>query len=166
MGNVKIDNNGVSIKVLACKYQLFKKKWMFVFSYLYFLMIFLPDEASCGARAQSVSVRTSGCGFDPHSRKLNIDLNLYFYFFVLVSRRSAALSSATWHAMLPEFDGKWGGVLTLGSSTSVSGIQSEADLIYFLPNALLNILRFSKNYTLIKYCLLGGRFQRFYILRE
>ena len=31
-----------------------------------------------------------------------------FYFFALVSRQSAALSSATHHAMPPEFGGKWG----------------------------------------------------------
>ena len=35
-------------------------------------------------------------------------LNLYLYFFALVSRQKAALSSATQHAMSPEFVGKWG----------------------------------------------------------
>ena len=34
-------------------------------------------------------------------------LHLYFHFFALVSRQSAALSSATQHAM-PDFGGKWG----------------------------------------------------------
>ena len=28
-----------------------------------------PTEASRGAKAQSVTVNTTGCGFDPHSRK-------------------------------------------------------------------------------------------------
>ena len=32
---------------------------------------------------------------------------LYFHIFALVSRQSAALSSATQHAMLPEIGGKW-----------------------------------------------------------
>ena len=35
-------------------------------------------------------------------------LNLYFHFFALVSRQSAALSSAAQHAMPPEFGKKWG----------------------------------------------------------
>ena len=37
--------------------------------------------------AQSVTVKPTGCGFDPHSRKWNIYLNLYFNFFALVSRQ-------------------------------------------------------------------------------
>ena len=52
-------------------------------------------EASRGAGAQSVIVNATCCGFDPHSQKLNIYLNLYFHFSALVSRQSAALSSAT-----------------------------------------------------------------------
>ena len=35
-------------------------------------------------------------------------LNLYFQFFALVSMQSAALSSATQHAMPPDFGEKWG----------------------------------------------------------
>ena len=65
-------------------------------------------EASRGAAARGVSVKLTGCGFDPHSRRWNIYLNLYFHFFALVSRLSAALSSATQHAMPPEFGRKWG----------------------------------------------------------
>ena len=64
--------------------------------------------ASRGAGAQSVTVKTTGCGFDPHTRRWNIYLNLYFHFFALVSRTSAALSSATQHAVRPEFGRKWG----------------------------------------------------------
>ena len=37
----------------------------------------------------------------------DIYLNLYFHFFALLSGQSAALSSATQHAMPPELDGKW-----------------------------------------------------------
>ena len=68
-------------------------------------------EAGRAAEAQSVTVKSTGCGFDPHSRRYrerNIYLNLYFHFFALVSRLSAALSSATQHAMPPEFGRKWG----------------------------------------------------------
>ena len=65
-------------------------------------------EASRGAAARGVTVTTTGCGFDPHSRRCNIYLNLYFHFCALVSRLSAALSSATQHAMPPEFVRKWG----------------------------------------------------------
>ena len=63
----------------------------------------IMNEASRGAGAQSVTVKPTSCGFDPHSRRSNIYLNLYFYFFALVSRTSAALGSATQHAMSPEF---------------------------------------------------------------
>ena len=63
---------------------------------------------SCSAVSRSVTVKPTGCGFDPHSRRWNIYLNLYFRFFALVSRLSAALSSATQHAMPPEFGRKWG----------------------------------------------------------
>ena len=53
--------------------------------------------------AQSVPVKSTCYGFDPHSRRQNIYLHLYFHFFALVSRQSVALSSATQH-------GKWGAV--------------------------------------------------------
>ena len=45
-------------------------------------------EPGRGAVAQSVTVKAIGCGFDPHSRKLNIYLNLYFHFFALVSSKA------------------------------------------------------------------------------
>ena len=65
-------------------------------------------EAGGGAGAQSVTVKPTGCGFDSHSRRWNIYLNLYINFFALVLRQSAALSSATRHAMPPELGRKWG----------------------------------------------------------
>ena len=63
--------------------------------------------SSCGLAAQSVSVKPTGCGFDPHSKRWNIYLNLYFHFFALVSRQSTTLSSATQHEMPPEIGRKW-----------------------------------------------------------
>ena len=65
-------------------------------------------EARRGAGAQSVTVKPTGCGFDPHSKRWNIYLNLYFHFFALVSTTSAALNSATQNAIPPEFGRKWG----------------------------------------------------------
>ena len=65
-------------------------------------------SASRGAAARGVTVKPTACGFDPHSRRWNIYLNLYFHFFALVSRLSAVLSSVTQHAMPPEFGRKWG----------------------------------------------------------
>ena len=60
--------------------------------------------------------KSTGCGFDPRSRRCNIYLNIYFHFLALVSRQSAALSSATQHAMAPELGRKWGTeCLSLGS---------------------------------------------------
>ena len=64
-------------------------------------------EASRSAGAQSVTEKSTGCGFDPHSRKLNIYLHLYFHFFALVSRQNAELSSAIQHVMPTELGGKW-----------------------------------------------------------
>ena len=53
----------------------------------------LIDEASRGARAQSVTVKLTGCGFDPHRGN---EIFIYIYIFIsLVSGQSAALSSAT-----------------------------------------------------------------------
>ena len=40
-------------------------------------------EASRGAAARSVTVKPTGCGFDPYSRRCNIYINLYFHFFAL-----------------------------------------------------------------------------------
>ena len=56
---------------------------------------------------KSVCVNAIGCGLETNSRKLNIYLNVYFHYFALVSGQSAALSSATQHAMPSEFGGKW-----------------------------------------------------------
>ena len=50
-----------------------------------------------------VSVSATVCGFYYNSRKTNIS---YFNFFALVPRQNAAMSSATQHAMPPEFGGK------------------------------------------------------------
>ena len=56
---------------------------------------------------------------------------LYFHFFALVSRQSAALSSATQHAMPPEFGRKWGteclNTRFPSAYPAVCGIQREAD---------------------------------------
>ena len=65
--------------------------------YLSFIFIIILNssiinEASCGAGAQSVNANATGCGFDAHSRKLNIYLNLYFIFFALVLRRILEVS--------------------------------------------------------------------------
>ena len=45
----------------------------------------------------------TGCGFDPHMRKQNIYLHLYFHFFALVLRRGVEFQ----HAMPPDSGGKW-----------------------------------------------------------
>ena len=49
--------------------------------------IYWKDWSSRGAGTQSETLKSTGCGFDPHSRRWNIYLNLYFYFFALVSRQ-------------------------------------------------------------------------------
>ena len=40
-------------------------------------------ETSRGAGARSGTVTATSCGFDPHSRKWNNNLNLYFNFYAL-----------------------------------------------------------------------------------
>ena len=69
---------------------------------------------------------------------MNVYLHLYFYFFTLVSKQSAVLSSATQNAMPPEFDGRSGkGMECLNTMFPLptllcvgnEGIQREAVLI-------------------------------------
>ena len=61
----------ISIEFYSCKY------------------IFEASRDTTGA--QSVTVNATACGFDPHSRKLNIYLNLYFHFFALVSKQKCGV---------------------------------------------------------------------------
>ena len=53
------------------------------------------QAVSRDAGAQSVTEKSTGCSVDPHSRKLNIYLHLYFNLFSLV-----------WRSMHPELGGK------------------------------------------------------------
>ena len=53
-------------------------------------------------------ISMTGSEFDPHSRELSIYLNVYFHFFALVTRRSAALISATQKGNAFRIPGKWG----------------------------------------------------------
>ena len=80
---------GISLSIKT--YQCNKIK-----QYSYFL------EARRGSDAQVLTVKVTGCGFDPHSLKLNVYLNFYFN-FALMLRQSAALKSITQHVRLPEF---------------------------------------------------------------
>ena len=75
----------------------------FLLLFIIILLYSIYIEASRGAEAQSMMIKPTGCGFDPHSRRWNIYLHSYFHFFALVSRTSAALSSATQHAMQNAF---------------------------------------------------------------
>ena len=52
-------------------------KYYFVLLFLNIISYFFYFEASRGAVAQSVTVKPTGCGFDPHSRRWNIYLNLF-----------------------------------------------------------------------------------------
>ena len=68
-----------------------------------------------------VTVNATSCGFEPYLRKRNI---YYIHFFALVSRQSAALSSANQYTMHTEFGGKLNTRLSLFATC---GIQREAD---------------------------------------
>ena len=130
----------MKIKLTFCVYFQSKKD---VDIYMYTLKIYQRTlicmihnniEASCGAAARSLTVKPIGYGFDPHSRRWNIYLNLYFHFFALVSRQSAAaLSSATQDAMPPEFGKKWGMVCLntrFPLPVCTACIQRKANLIF------------------------------------
>ena len=91
-------------------FQWLDMNWWYDIIYLYkliinimsykccWLLLIISFEAGRGAGAQSVTVKSTGCGFYPHSRKWNIYLHLYFHFFALVSSQSAG----------PVLGGKWG----------------------------------------------------------
>ena len=66
-----------------------------IFKYIFisFDQVLFIEANRCAAHGQCVAVKSTGCKFDAHSRKLNIYLNIYFHFFALVSRKSAAFSS-------------------------------------------------------------------------
>ena len=72
-----------------------------------------------------------------------------------MSRQIAALSSATQHAMPPEFDGKWrtGSVLTLGSPYLLILIYILYYILYNTKKYLyeVKILFTPENYTLCMY---------------
>ena len=94
------------------------------YRYLMFLILYhailihdiLYFEAGRGADAQSVTVKSTGCGFDPHSRKWNIYLHLYLHLFALVSRHEVP-------SVYP----------------AVCGIHRKADLFMFKKYNLLYI---------------------------
>ena len=50
-----------------------------------FIKNIITKQAGRGAEAQSVTVKSTDCGFDPHSRKFNIYLYLYFHLYFLRS---------------------------------------------------------------------------------
>ena len=95
---------------------------------------YLAMETSRGTEAQSVSVESTGCEFDPHSRKWNIYLHLHFHFFALVSRQ---LLNTQYLQNSAESGERI--VLTLGSLAypAVCGIQRETGY-YFITKNLYN----------------------------
>ena len=99
-----------------CKFDSYLEDllYKFLFTRFSFLLNFF-FEASRGTGAQSVNEKSTGCRFDPHSRKWNIYLHLYFHFFALVSRKSAVLSSVTQYATPPELGEKWGTTVCLNT---------------------------------------------------
>ena len=133
--NVKFHLNLFIIKTSSA-WKLHKHTSTQTFKFTIYIFINFVYEASRGAGALIVTVKSTGCRFDPHSRKWNIYLLLYFHFFALVYTQSAALSSATQHVMPPEFGGKWGTECLNTRFLAyriVCGIQREADLfIWFL----------------------------------
>ena len=112
---------------------------LIIFSFIYIF------PASCGARAQSVTVNVTGCGFEPRSGKWNIYLNLCFHFFTLLSKQSAASSSATQHAMPSKFDG-WTECLNTRlplPTLLCAGCSVKLIFIYIFAHTTLRIFYFT-----------------------
>ena len=85
----------------------------------------VKKEVSRGAGAQGVIVKSTGCGLDPHSRKWNIYLNLYFHFFThLWSQGKARRWIPPFNTQCIRRDSK-----DFGDNC---GIQREGDLILLL----------------------------------
>ena len=57
-----------------------------------FVLTFKAQRPVVAQGHECVTVNVTGCWFDPHSKKINIYINLYFH-FLLVKRQSAALPS-------------------------------------------------------------------------
>ena len=78
--------------------------WWWELKVCFVMLLYFKCKArkpSCGAGAQSVTVKSTGCGFDPNSRRWNIYLHFYFYFFALVSRqRNASRTDTAWSWLL------------------------------------------------------------------
>ena len=108
------------------KYYLWNDQVYILKTVIFLLNTYCGCEASRGAVAQRVTVKPTGYRFDPYSRRWNIYLKLYFHFFALVPRLSAVLSSATQHAMPPEFSRKWG-TKCLKTKFPLPTLQCEAD---------------------------------------
>ena len=106
-------------------------------------MLYSATFNSTYRKSQSVIVKPTGCGFDPHLRRWNIYLNLYFHFFALVSRQSAALNSGTQHAMPPEFGRKWGTecLITKVPLPTLLGAGYSVKLILYRKSQVHTLLR-------------------------
>ena len=96
----------------------------------YLRFINLSVEASRGAGEQRVTVKSTGCGFDPHSMRWIIYLHLCFFISSLwcwgKARRWVPLLNTQCLQNLVE-SGELN-ILTLGSLWLPCGIQREADL--------------------------------------
>ena len=76
------------IYIFAHLFKLFNRVYCkneknIILSFLILFLLFIkkgPIEASRGAATRRVTAKSTGCGFDPHSRRWNIYLNLYFHF--------------------------------------------------------------------------------------
>ena len=107
-------------------------------------MLTCTFEATRGAAAQSVTVKPTGCGFDPHSRRRNIYLK--FIFPILRSgveaKRSVELCHSTRNASrIRQKVGKGVSYHYVPSAyPAVCGIQCEAVLFVSLDYAIVTCL--------------------------
>ena len=136
---------GYSVKLIYLVYSVSNYQFMYKNVCLYIFTCLIPIEASRGAGAQNVTVKATACGFDHHSRKWNIYLTLYFRFFALVTRQSAAVSSATQHVMPPEFAGVGNGVL---GSHCLSCFVRDTEWSWFNLIFILLLIADSKDFLL------------------
>ena len=76
-----------------------------------YLLLKVIIEASRGAVAQNVAVKSTGCGFEVRVGTRGNDIFIYIYIFIsLLWCRAKHGVEFTQHAMPPELDEKWDGV--------------------------------------------------------
>ena len=94
--NISCPRSRIEVKTSRVYSHTFKPlhhDWLHLY-YINVILFLYLYEASRSAASQRVTVNLTGCGFDPHSKRWNINLNLYFHFFALVTNTQCLYNPA------------------------------------------------------------------------